>query len=40
MIISEKAKKKETLSEEITDTTAPAKVVWVLSLVDLAGRYN
>ncbi len=40
VIISEKAREDEMLSESITDTTAPAEVARVSSLVDLVGRYN
>ncbi len=40
MIISKKAKEKEILLEDIADTTVLAEVAWVLSVVDLAGRYN
>ena len=40
VIILKKARKKEMLLEGIADMTAPAKIARVLSLVDLAGRYN
>ena len=40
MIISKKAKEEEMLSKGIVDTTAPAKMAWILSFVDLAGRYT
>ena len=40
VISSEKIRKKEKLSEDPTDTTAPAEVAWASSLVDLAWRYN
>ena len=40
VIISQKARKKEMLSKSIANTTAPAKIAQVLSLVDLAERYN
>ena len=40
MIISEKAREEETLSEDITNTTVPANVAVILSLVSLTGRYN
>ena len=40
MIISEKAKEEKILSESIADTTAPAKMAQVLSLVDFAEKYN
>ena len=39
MIIEEKTRKKEALSEGIADTTAPAEVALASSLVDLAGKY-
>ncbi len=40
VIISERAREEEMLSEGIIDTTAPAEVARVSSPVDLAGRYN
>ncbi len=40
VIISEKAREEEMLSEGIADKIAPAEVARVLSPVDLAGRYN
>ena len=40
VIISEKAREEEILSESIADTTTPAELARVLSFVDLAGRYN
>ncbi len=40
VIISEKAREEEMLPEGIVDTTVPAEVAWVSSLVDLPGRYN
>ena len=40
MIILEKAREEEMLSEGIADMTAPAEMAQVLSPVDLAGRYN
>ena len=40
VIILEKAREKEKLSKGIADTTAPVEIAWVLSLVDLTGRYN
>ncbi len=40
VIISEKAREEEMLSKGIADTTAPAEVAQVLSLVDLTKRYN
>ncbi len=41
VIILEKAREEEMLSlEGIADTTAPAEVTRVSSLVDLTGRYN
>ncbi len=40
VIISEKAREEEMLSEGIADKTVPAEVARVSSLVDLAGRYN
>ena len=39
VIIEEKAREKEGLSESIADTTAPAKVAQGSSPVDLAGKY-
>ena len=39
MIIKEKARKKEMLSESIAITTKPAEVTQVLSLVDLTEKY-
>ena len=40
VIISEKARKEEILSESIANMTAPAEMAQVLSLIDFAGRYN
>ena len=40
MIILEKVRKKEILLKGIMDTIAPAKMAWVLSRINLAGRYN
>ena len=40
MIISKKVRREEMLSKSIVNTTAPAKVAQVLSLVDFARRYN
>ncbi len=40
VIISEKTKEEEMLSESIVDTTRLAKVARVLSFIDLARRYN
>ena len=40
MIISTKAKEKEILLKGVADITALVEVAQVLSLVDLAGRYN
>ena len=39
VIIKEKGRKKEGLSEDIADTTAPAEVARAASPVDLAGKY-
>ena len=39
VIIQEKTREKERLSESIADTTAPAEVARVSSPVDLAGKY-
>ena len=39
VIIEEKARKKERLSEGIANTTTPAEVAWALSPIDLAGKY-
>ena len=40
MIILEKAREEEMLSESIIDTTTPAEVAPVLSPVELVERYN
>ena len=40
VIILEKAREKKMLLESIANTTAPAKVAQLLSLIDLARRYN
>ena len=40
VIILKKAQEEKILSEGIADITAPMKIDQVLSLVDLAGRYN
>ena len=40
MWLFQKKPEKKMLSESIADTTAPADVTQVLSLVNLAGRYN
>ena len=40
MIISEKAREEEMLSKGIADTTVPAEVAQLLSLLDFARRYN
>ncbi len=40
VIISEKIREEEMLSESIADTTTPAEVARVSSPIDLAGRYN
>ena len=40
VIILEKARKKKMLLESIADTTVQAEMAWVLSLIDLARRYN
>ena len=39
MIIKEKTKEKERLSEGIVDTTASAKVAWTSNFIDCAGKY-
>ena len=39
MIIEEKARKKERLSESIADITAPAEVTQALSPINIAGKY-
>ena len=39
VIIEEKAREKEELSESIVDTTAPAKMIQASSFVDLAEKY-
>ena len=39
VIIKENTKEKERLSEDITDTTAPAEVTQALSPVDFAEKY-
>ena len=39
VIIKEKAKKKEGLSEDIAETTAPAEVIQASSPDDLTGEY-
>ena len=40
VIISKKTKEKGMMSENIADMTAPAEVAEILSLDDLAERYN
>ena len=40
LIISEKVREEKMLLEGIENTTAPAEVALVSSLVDLTGRYN
>ncbi len=40
VLISNKVREEEMLSEGIADTTALAKVARISSLVDFAGRYN
>ena len=40
VIISKKARKEEIVSEGIVETTAPVEIARVLSIVNLAGRYN
>ena len=40
VIISKNVREEKMLSESIADTTTPAEVARVLSLIDLAGRYN
>ena len=40
VIILEKTREEEMLSKNIANTTTPAEVAQVSSLVDLTGRYN
>ena len=40
VIISEKARKEEMLSEGIVDMIAPTKVARISNPVDFTGRYN
>lgn len=40
MIISKQTREEKILSENITNTTTPAEVAWVLSSINLAERYN
>lgn len=40
VIIAEQARENKKQSEDIIDTTAPAKVGQVLSIIDLVGRYK
>ena len=39
MIITKKAKKKEELSKNITNTIIPAEVTQAISYINFAGRY-